>query len=199
MKANATRQGQRRGQAEARYRYLAAVSRCVPAAIAALAVVDPDDDPAIYAWAQRWGFLDGWALETAREHARFWRANPEKVGQWVSVSGAPANMEPLDRPVWDPAFESEATFRARVEAYIQRVRDTGLPISQAKTGERHFEWLARHVVGGVLQVTLANELTGKAAISESAISQAIKEAATMIGVTTRRVRPRVKPSRPPLS
>jgi hypothetical protein len=174
-----TRKGQRWGQADARLRYLSAVSRCVPEAIDELLTVDLDDDTAVHAWATRWGFVDGWARETALTHARLWKATPEWKGRWLIVHGNVRNMLPMDKPIWDPAFESEAGFRRRVEEYIRQVKETALP--DVRSGDLHFEWLALAQVGGFPQVDIANRLNGS--VSESAISQAIGKVAELVGVT----------------
>ena len=179
MSGKTTRQGQRWGQADARLRYLSAISRCVPKAIDELLAVDLENDAAVHAWAMRWGFVDGWARESARNHARLWKAHPEFVGRWFISHGQTQNILPMEKPTWDPAFESETSFRRRVEDYIGQVKKSALP--EHRSGDLHFEWLALEQVAGLSQVQIADRHQG--AVSESAISQAVSKIAHLVGIT----------------
>jgi hypothetical protein len=216
MRQSAGRQGQSRGQGNKRRRsarlgvadythqgpipyaqmlFLRAVSRCVPGAIAALAELAPsfsvDEppmlNPQMQAWAERWGFGDPWAMRSAHSHAMYWRDNPDNLGKWLVVSHAA--WEPVFPPLsaWNPLTESEASFRARVESYIEVMKQApGLTRTPERPdGADHFEWLALHHVAGWRLEDIAEKYQDAGGLEPGSISEAISRTAVLAGVTLR--------------
>jgi hypothetical protein len=176
----------------ARSFYLHAVARCVPEAIHRLRDVPHDDEPALRAWGQRWGFTDDWALRSARSMVAVWREHPEANDFIVSAS----NWEPVfpPGPSWDPLIEREASFRARVDAYIASIkRAPGIRPTPEKRTAEHFEWLALHHAGGWKYARIAERYDdGDYQPAIDAISHAVTGTAELIGLTLRATRGRTR-------
>ena len=133
----------------ARFFFLEAVDRCVPAAFRELAAIQPPDIAGRQAWAQRRGFTDEWALRAAEALATLRRDDPAStllppinVAAWAPVFPA--------GPSWDPTQEPEAAFRQRIDTYIASIKATpGITRTPLKRNSPiHFEWLALHHVDG---------------------------------------------------
>jgi hypothetical protein len=170
----------------ARWLFLDAVERCVPAAVQTLARVT--DDAGLETWAAQWGFSDDWALRAARLHVALWRDEPVTVGHWMPVSMT-VQWEPVfpAGPSWNPTTETEAAFRARVDAYIATCRAAaGLTTTPEKDTVTPFEWLALHHVGRRRYDQLAHQYgNDKGYPDVPAISRAITDTAALIGLTLR--------------
>jgi hypothetical protein len=186
----------------ARVAYLQAVSRCVPEAMAPLRTIEQDDETQLIAWAEQWGFTDEWALSSVRRHLPFWHAEPDNLGRWVIftvVSWEPSYGQDILLPngvnatlfpflTWNPIAETEASFRARVDEYIEAMKASpGMEQTPKKVDvDRHFEWLALHHVARCSYNAIAERYqTADLSSDISTISRAITTCAALIGLTLR--------------
>jgi hypothetical protein len=164
--------------------FLDAVARCVPDAMRALAQSADDE---LDAWAARWGFLDPWALRAAQHHVTFWRAEPQYAGRWMTALAEQWHPVFPVGPSWNPITETEAAFRARVDAYIAAcLAMPGLTRTPEKEAVTSFEWLALHHVGQWRYERLARRYGNSKGYPDiPAISRAITDTAALIGLTLR--------------
>ena len=164
--------------------------------LSVIAQRDGNAEADIQAWAERRGLLDQWIPDQVRHSIALWRAMPEARGKWLAQKavGAWIPQSPAP-PTWDPTWETEKTYRARIETDIESVKQiSGIsPAPEKRTGNQHFEWLALHHVGGWkyerINERYADE-SGKPDIP--AIRRAITETAALIGLTLRPGRGRGK-------
>jgi hypothetical protein len=175
----------------ARTLYLHAVWRCVPEALHALVALNPQGEAPLRAWAETWGFSDDWALDCARAHAQYWRDDPNLFGHWIVMV---PNWEPIfpNGPSWNPIAETEAAFRARVNAYIAGVKQTpGIKATPEKRGaidpgKEHFEWLALHHVGKWTEAAITEKYQdADRGLNVGSVSEAITKTAELVGLTLR--------------
>ena len=203
----ATRWGQRQGQGTntgraprsrpefslcgpnpfARFFFLEAVERSVPAAFRELAAIQPLDSAGLQAWAQRRGFTDDWALRAAEGLMTLRREDPASTVVPPSGVAAWAPVFPAG-PSWDPTKEPEAAFRQRIEKYIASIKGTpGIRRTPLKKNSPiHFDWLALHHVDGWTYDRLLARYQDESGRPElPAISRAVTETADLIGLTLR--------------
>jgi hypothetical protein len=183
----------------ARVLFLQAVARCVPQAVSALATLEGDDPEALRAWAIRWGFTDDrnrndWMLRHARNHVQLWRDHPDLVGRWWMF---PMMMrwEPIvpAAPSWHYLNgESKTAYLKRQRAYLDTLeRMPGIGPMPEKETMVSFEWLALHHVGRWRYEQIAREYgNSKGYPDVPAISRAITDTASLIGLTLRPTRGR---------
>ena len=147
-------------------------------------------DVSLTAWAQRWGFMDGWALELARLNAGRWREEPDRVVmEWRRGGGLGAHV-PIGTRL-HTTRETYAVWRARSDEYAVLMRAApGLIKTPEKRGSLdHFEWLALHHVAGLRLEDVAEQYQDPTrGLSVSTVSEAISTTAELVGLTLR-VRP----------
>ena len=90
-------------------------------------------------------------------------------------------------PSWNPITETEAAFRARMDAYIATCQATpGLVKTPTKETRDSFEWLALHHVAHWTYDRLAGRYGNEHGYPDGpAISRAITDTAALIGLTLR--------------
>ena len=158
-----------------------------------------DVDPRVEAWASRRGLSDRHSLTIVKASLYGWATGNLSRGVWQVGLWAPEPLyPPLDYPIWNPRWESETAFRARVDAYIQSVAGgeyaRGAELTPVKRGrpsepiERHFEWLALYAVGGLTLEDISQRYpvgATDAPLTRQAIQQGIATSARLAGVTLR--------------
>jgi hypothetical protein len=212
----------RGGVPKARWLFLEAVRHSVPEAMQALAVVAPmlpdgprhtwahhEAEAPLREWCLRWGFTAApgsgpdWLLTVARRTAEYLRTKePAWPDAWVFMWSYRAPAFPEFRSTWNPIEETEAQFRARVDAYIERVRATPgqrpAPRKRAEIGytvARDFEWTALYQVARLEHEQIAERY--RVHESVGSVKRAIEQTAHVIGLALRpparkRGRPRTK-------
>ena len=189
--------------------FLNAVLKVAPEAVAELAALADDPnitlkpdtfvrdrslqrlDQPLLDWADLWGFTDPWLMRVARRTAEFWRRSPKYQGHmW---SHATSYFEPefptLASPDWNPFEEREEDYRARLDDYIEAVKQTpGTSKVPTKRNLRHFEWLVLEHVKGLRPEQIAEHL--QTGLDVSTITKALIDTAALCGITRRAQRGR---------
>lgn len=189
----------------ARLAFLSAVKRIVPGCLAALKVIaeGPQSDDALKKWALRYGFAgNDWLLTVARNTVEQWAAagDPHLPFDWSYRDGCGQGYYLRDESIqWDARWETEAAFRSRVAAYIQKVKAlegaAGLgPAPEKRFGPRDFEWTALYQVEGLTLAAIAEKYIDPSdedrVTDPSTIKRAVDDVAAMIGLAFRSARGR---------
>lgn len=177
----------------ARHHFVRAVQYCVPQAFEALAAIatsgtNAAHETALAAWAAEWGFGDDWLLDCARQIVIRWDGTPDPNVLAFSVNGDGFWAPMVPAPIWDSTKQTEADYRATIEAYIAEVKALPgfTPTPQKEVGSRHFEWIALHHVGRwTYQQIVHRYQNADGNPNVPAISQGIRDVAGLIGLTLR--------------
>ena len=158
-----------------------------------------DGERALAAWCDRWGLTPtaagsiDWCRNVGRATARYLaRKKPDEPVTWAAVTAwywAPV----IQPPTWEPHRETEAGFRARVDDYIQSVREIATAAAWKPTPEKrspdHFSWLVRYQAEGwTLERIAQYHQVEKGYPDVPAISKALKSTAALVGLRLRRPR-----------
>jgi hypothetical protein len=192
----------------ARWHFLSVLLQTIPEPLEELAVLAKDHigpDEAEYTdWARRWHFdVDPWLKSVAVGTLHRWRDYPSLLDAPLAWHKAPISegWQPDYRPdpplVWNPRSEPEASFRLKVDDYINAVKNaesaspSGSPEGAwveptAKRNLNHFEWLALYQVGGWTQARISERYQDEGGTPDvTAVSKALTTTAAMIGLVLR--------------
>jgi len=171
------------------WKALATIAADVPDRLPSQFVRDVNPDAPLREWARTWGFTSPKLVRLARGTAGRIRRLPRLRAAWaITGSYWPPDFPPFVNPLWDPIEESERSFRARVEDYVREIKATPgiVPAPKKRSGERPFDWLALHQVGGWTLERIATKYQDRNGHpTESGISRAVSEAAALVGLTLR--------------
>lgn len=176
----------------------------VPALLAELRTMEPDNAEALQAWGKRWHLSDPWCLVLAKDTARWYSTNPDAKGwdfeQYGMVAGyfpfdfAPLRFEPFYfDPTWRRrgAFKKDvlATVAKRVDAYCNRIEAdataAGLKRAPRSKTIEHFDWLVRYQVKGESFAFIAQNARFRFNGGRQTVRKAIVELAEYLELTLR--------------
>lgn len=180
---------------KAQWLFLGSVRRCVPTCFASLlklaAHYSASDlespkllafDSELRAWMKRWNFDAGFLRNTATRTARRAVEHPEIATKDWALSGGywAVEVPALDRSTWNPVKETEASFRRRVDAYIDHVKAQPGLVWLQKREPAHFDWLALFHVKGLSYDQI---LTRYRLDDPDRLRKAIRDTAIVVGIT----------------
>lgn len=190
----------------AQWWFLTAILNVVPEAVKDLAALaadpsvslEPDLDHRFRAWVDKWGFTDPWLLRVAEHTAVTWREKPELRGRiWMhSHAYWMPDFPQLAAPNWNPVEERETAYRARIDDYIETVKQTPdmVPVP-TKHNLQHFEWLALTHVASMTATAVAAQCDGDGVgLEASVVRRRVAETAALCNITLRR-QPRGRPKK----
>jgi len=169
---------------------------------------------AIKAWARRHRLLKDdrvprWILRTAQMTLKLWTISPASSGWNHAPSSGWSVLTVEDTSIsiktsWDPEFETreDATARihadlnAQVDQIAEKAASMGAKTTTEKRRPEHFGWVARYVINGEAPESISASGRPYNATVGS-VKQALRETATLLGLTLPPFPPVGKRGRPP--